>query len=124
MRGIGRSHQILVVDADFIASPAEVVMEILAQLALTGDVRRHRSDGHIVSVHLDERSVVIGGGGIVEVVMVQIVAPRRLALIIRSSQQRKLPRKAFLIRDAPAGYCAEFTLPDQTVPKVGEEREV
>ena len=56
--------------------------------------------------------------------MVQIVAPRRLALVVRPGQQRKLLREILLIRRAAAGHSAEFALPDQAVAEVGIQREI
>ena len=56
--------------------------------------------------------------------MVQIVAPRRLALVVRPGQQREVLRELLLIRRTAAGHGAELALPDQPVPKVGEKREI
>src|SRR5208283_5513440 len=71
-----------------------------------------------------KRSVVTRVGRIVEVVMVQIVAARRLALVVRPGQQREVLRELLLIRRTGAGYRAELALPDQPDPKVGEKREI
>ena len=56
--------------------------------------------------------------------MVQIVSPRRLALVVRPGQQREVLRELLLIRRTAAGYGAELALPDQPDPKVGVKREV
>ena len=63
-------EEVVVVEIDFVAAPAEVVAEMFRERALHCDVGGKIADGDVVGGDLLERAVDIGIGGIEEIVVV------------------------------------------------------
>src|SRR5208283_3586281 len=101
-------------------SSGTIVMVAFGEFTLPGDIGRNRSDGHIVAVDLDERPVVSRSSRIVEIVMIEVVAPGRLAFVIHPRQQCKALGNFVQVGRVPAGHGAELTLTDQSQSEVGE----
>src|SRR5258708_18533563 len=64
LKRILRCEQILIVEIDFIAAPAEVVAKVICNRAFGGDVGRYRSDGYVVAVHRSEWAVIARVAGV------------------------------------------------------------
>jgi hypothetical protein len=56
------SEQVLVLDADLISPPTNVITEVAPQVALAGNERRHGRNRDIIAVDRDEGPVVTGSG--------------------------------------------------------------
>ena len=79
-------QQIVVININFIAAPPKVVAKIVSQGAFRRDIRCQRSDGDVVSVNRSERAVISGRARIKESIVVEIIAPRRFALVVKACQ--------------------------------------
>src|SRR5271157_1794606 len=97
---------------------------MLAQFALSGDVGRDRSDGDVSGHDLDERPVGVGIGGIEEIVVIEVVAPRGFALVIGPGKESEGLRDVVKVSSAHPAHSAPFTLTDQAEAEVGEKREI
>ena len=56
--------------------------------------------------------------------MVEIIAARRFALIVKTTQQRQIFGNLVHVVHAAARHRAKLTLPDETLPEIRKQREV
>src|SRR5580693_9446049 len=95
-----------------------------AEPALRRNVRRDRRDGHVVAVDLYKRAVNTRCGRVIEVIVVKIVAPRRLSLVIGPGQHRESRREALYIIGACSAHGTELALADKTQAEIRKKRQV
>src|ERR1700733_9489327 len=111
-------QQIVVIKINFIAAPAEIIMEAPSQSALRGNVGCQRSYREVISIHGSEWAVIAWVGGIEESIVVEIVATRRLALVVDARQQREIFGNFIQIVGVAAGNGAKLALPDEALSKI------
>src|SRR3984885_10580013 len=70
LKRILREEQVVVVDVNLIAAPAEIIAEVTGKGAFDRYVGCVRCNGHIISVHRGERAVEIGSVGTEEPIMI------------------------------------------------------
>jgi len=87
-------------------------------------MRSDRSNGHIVRADRCKCPVVTGTARIKEAIAVQVVTPRRFALVIQPDKQRKAFGKLLQIFGTAADHRAKFALPDQALTKVRIQRQI
>ena len=116
--------QVLVVEIDLVASPAEVVAEITSQTALGREVGCERSYRHVVSIDWGEGPVMIGLAWVQEAVVVEIIASGCFARIVQPAQQRQGFSNLIDVVDGAAGNRAELALPDQSLSEVRIQRQI
>ena len=118
LKRILRVQQVVVIKINFVAPPAEIVAEVASQSTFRGNVGCDGSNGDVVCVHGSERTVIAGVAGIEESIVVEIVAPRRLAFVVKPSQQGQVLGNFVHVVRARTGDGAEFALPDQALSKI------
>src|ERR1700733_4600951 len=116
-------EQVLVFEVDLVAPPAEVVAEITRQTTLCGEIGGQRSYGHVVSIHRGERTIGIGLARIEEAIVVEIIAPGRIARIVQPAQQRERFGNLMDVVGGAAGNRAEFALAYQSLSEVRIQRQ-
>src|ERR1700730_13813355 len=116
--------QVLVVEVDLVATPAEVVAKMTTQIALGGEVGCERSYRHVVSIDRDEGPVIIGLAWVQEAIAVEIIASGCFALIVQPAQQREIFGYLIDVVGAASGNCAELALPDQSLSEVRIQRQI
>ena len=108
-------------DPDFqsyvVVAPTCVIADVAPEGALNCEVRRDWRNRHVASTHLTKWPVAHIPRG-VEVIMIEIVPARRLALEVKASEDGTIVAQSVCIVGAASCNCTEFTLSDQTLPEV------
>lgn len=119
-----RKEEVDVVDIDFVATPAEVVTEVASERALDCDVRSKGRDGDVVGVNGSERAVIAEIAGIEEIVVVEIVATRSFAVVFEAEEKGKGVGNFVDVVGGGSGDGAKFTLANESLTEIGEERKI
>src|ERR1700722_4213672 len=96
----------------------------MGQAAFGRNVRRHRSDGDVITVHWSEPAVIGGVRGIKESIAVQIVASRSFAQVVEPSEQGKILGDLVHVIRAAARHGAKFALTNKALSKIRIQGEI